>query len=282
MQFARHIFPSILLLALLAGSAQADSTRHEFTLGLKDKTLRTRPGAEALASRLHQRLQAALLHNYSMQIDGARGEVRVAVTSDVPEAIIEDILVARSRVEFLPATRSIILDDLQGLLPEGVTLGRAELPAGRESYLFSPSRKTLEDYVSTMALGDLRVLVGPVQYGGGGARTWTVDRATKGALGAADAVTVGAGAHPNYHFLTVWWKELPSLKAGDRWLLVVDGRVVTEVAASALSDDGRVIIRMPKGPAARQRERSRWLAARLAAPHPCDIAVVSHKVRQTR
>jgi hypothetical protein len=266
-----------------SAGVSASDTQYDFTLGLKDKALRSRAGAEALEARLYKRLQAAGLHSFRISVDGARGEVRIKLSTDFPAQMIRDLLVQRSVVEVLPVAQGVdVLEDLRELLPPGVTLGRSDVAGVRDTYLYSPNDATLLRYASSIALGDFRVLVGPAQHGGAGSRTWLVERGAKGVVGGADAISIDSGAHPNYHYLTAWWKDLPVRRAKERWLVVVDDRVVMEFAGASVADDGRLTVRMPAGPAARQLERAQWLAGRLASPHPCDVVIVAQSATHTK
>jgi hypothetical protein len=82
--------------------------------------------------------------------------------------------------------------------------------------------------------------------------------------------------------VTAWWETRAAATVGEHLLLVVDGRVVSDLWAVPPTDDGRLILRMPPGAASAQLQRARWLAGRLAAPHPAEIVVVSEKMTRTQ
>lgn len=280
-------FPLVIILVLGnlgigSTEAQAETRRYDFILGLADADRRTAHDAQALSDRIRRRLLAARIPDHTLSVDKPRAEVKLSVVADLPPDVLRDLVVAPSRVELLLAHHDEpLLDGLQELLPKGVTLGRGRVGDRADTYLYASDSKLLEDFISTVALSDYRLLVGRLS-GTGGARTWLVRRDGKGKLGAADALEIASGAHPNYHYLTAWWQRRPASSAGDHLLLVVDGRVEANLGAVPPSDDGRITVRMPAGPAARQLRRARWLGARLAAPHPAGVVVVSEKMTRTK
>jgi hypothetical protein len=281
---AHFLLGAILLLswtALVADEAHAQSHRCEYILGIKEKGKRTTAGAKALSKRIHQRLLAARLPDHTLSVDGARSEVRLTVVSDLPPAVLADLILAPSRVELLHAHHDEpLLEGLQDLLPKGVTLGRGRVGQRSDIYLYGTDTKTLEKFADSVALSDFRVLVGAL--GAAGARSWLVRRDEKGGLKRADALDIAAGAHPNYHYLTAWWQDRPPAKPGDHLLLAVDGRVVSDLGVVPPSDEGRITIRMPQGSAKVQLQRARWLAGRLAAPHDVEVVVVSEEITPTK
>ncbi len=281
---AHFLLGAILLISwtgLVADEAHAQSHRCDYVLGIKDKSLRTTAGAKALSKRIHDRLLAARLPDHTLTVDGPRAEVKLTVVSDLPPALLRDLVLAPSHVELLHAHHDEpLLEGLQDLLPKGVTLGRGRVGQKSDIYLYGPNTKTLETFADSVALSDFRLVVGPL--GAAGARTWLVRRDEKGRIGAADVVDIAAGAHPNYHYLTVWWQDRPASNPGDHLLLVVDGRVVTDLGVVPPSDEGRIILRMPADVARAQLQRARWLAGRLAAPHDAEVVVVSETITATK
>ena len=281
---AHFLLGAILLIAwtgLVADEAHAESFRCDFVLGVKEKSRRTNAEAEALSKRIHKRLLAARLPDHTLTVDGLRSEVKLTVVTDLPVDTLRDLVLSASRVELLRARHDEpLLEGLRGLLPRGITIGRGSAGAQADTYLYGTDTEKLEKFADQIALSDYRVLVGAV--GAKGARTWLVLRDDAGELGAADAVEIASTAHPNYHYVTAWWEDRAPANAGERLLLAVDGRVVSDLGAVPPTDDGRIILRMPPGTAKAQLQRARWLAGRLAAPHNADIVVVSETITRTQ
>ncbi len=283
----KRLFAWFIVFFMGLGVAHADdklislevviSQRVDESVGVSQNAKTQQKVLEETRDRLEKRLDAAQVKHSELELT-REGTIDVRIRPKHPTGWYTSLIVSPGMLtirELRPG--AIAWPQLTSILGKSIEI-RGERGADEYTYLWSPTRKPLEEVVSRVHLPGLQVVLAPVKEGGWRTYTAAIRLADQDEIVEVKRQVSPVGAP---YITLVFAKALANRLAAPprsnvkRWGVILDGEVLGLAQTSALRTR-RIELTAPD-PAGTRDAQKAWAAqvtGRLAATIPLPIAVL--------